>query len=97
MRLLVAGLEAEEVHRLFGPIEDRVSPEGILPDWNQLEAAVDQFRPEAIGLFIGDRPGQIGHVRPPERCLISGDSDAFISSRETMTSTIPCDRKNSER
>lgn len=58
MRLLVAGMEAEEAQQLFGPIEDRVAPEGILPDWNQLEPAVEQFQPEVILLYLGHRPGQ---------------------------------------
>lgn len=58
MRLLVAGMEAEDAQQLFGPIEDRIAPEGILPDWNQLEPAVEQFQPEVILLYLGDRPGQ---------------------------------------
>ncbi len=58
MRLLVTGLEPPEIQELFGPIADKVKPEGMLPDWNQLEAAVDQFRPDTILLYLGFRPGQ---------------------------------------
>ncbi len=58
MRLLVAGLDPPEVQQLFGPISDQVRPEGILPDWGQLEAAVDQARPDAVVLYLGLRPGQ---------------------------------------
>lgn len=58
MRLLVAGLEAAEVQEVFTPIAHQVTPDGVLPDWAQLEAAVEQFRPDAIVLYLGHRPGQ---------------------------------------
>lgn len=58
MRLLVAGMDPPEVQAIFASIAEHVRPEGVLPDWSQLEAAVEQFRPDTVLLFLDQRPGQ---------------------------------------
>lgn len=82
MRLLVAGLEPAEAQELFGPIQSQVKPEGILPDWSKLEAAVEQFRPDTIVLYLGLRPGQalamarrISSLHPQIRVVALGDRE----------------------
>lgn len=82
MRLLVAGMSEAEVAALFDPIAEHVRPEGILPDWSQLEAAVEQFRPDAIVLYLGGRPGQalavarrVVSLHPKVRVVALADQD----------------------
>lgn len=82
MRLLVAGLDPHEVQELFEPIADQVRPEGMLPDWSRLEAAVDQFHPDTIVLYIGKRPGQalamarrVSSLHPQVRIIALADRD----------------------
>ena len=58
MRLLVAGLEQVDVDRLFAPIRARFRPEGVLPDWQNLDTAVEHFQPDTIVLYLDVRPGQ---------------------------------------
>lgn len=82
MRLLVAGLEPAEAQELFGPIAEHVRPEGLLPDWSQLEAAVDQFRPDTVVLYLGQRPGQalavarrVASLHPQVRIVAMADRE----------------------
>ena len=51
-------MDAAEIQALFEPIASQVTPEGMLPDWSQLEAAVEQFQPDTVVLYLGHRPGQ---------------------------------------
>lgn len=58
MRLMIAGLSNNDGRLIFRTLGSIVEQGGILQDWRQLEKAVEQAQPDAVLLYLGQRPGQ---------------------------------------
>lgn len=58
MRLMIAGLSNNDGRLIFRTLGSVVEPGGVLQDWRQLEKAVEQAQPDAVLLYLGQRPGQ---------------------------------------
>ena len=57
MRLLVAGLEADQVKPLVHTLKDVITELRVLPSCHQLVAAVERSRPDVVAIHLNGREG----------------------------------------
>ena len=62
MRLLLGGLTEQQARTLFSAVADLAQPAGTLADWNLLEQACADQKPDVVAIHLGARPKQVLQV-----------------------------------
>ena len=64
MQLLLVGLSQEAAEDLAASVDSMVDSSAAEPDWQKLEEAVVELRPDAAVIRLSDRPGTVlNHIR----------------------------------